>query len=275
MNTDICERSITLDFQSQHYMDVHLNFRRHITDQGHLMERALVEMILLEVRCCDLKRLRLASIGPGTGILDAPLVALLQEHVEVEYLGVDPNKFELDMARRRFSAAGIENYELREGIFEDLGPEYAGTFDVIIAVHVTYYSSDVRPMISKAMEMLAPEGKLMTMVSSNTPQNELFKDTTRPERGFDPVMSAEYRQLLSELGQEYTVGTLKAEIDLTAYQENPESEGSYRFLDFFLHADSRSLPEDRLRRYRRVIENQMIRDGARAILPHHVDLVIS
>jgi len=264
-----------LDFTSQRYMDAHLNFRQNLTNQGRLMQEYLRDKISSYITSNNLEHIGIASIGSGTGIIDAPLIGDLQNLCPVNFLGIEPNKFENKMASDKFQNILNANSQAHffEGLMEDIDPSKYNKFDVITGVHVTYYSSDITHMIKKAFELLNPDnGLFIILVSANTPQNELFKETTKAIHNYTPFMANEYKAILDSLGVSYTSESINAKVDVTDFLNDPYSKSSTQFLDFFLHADSASIESEDIERYINVIRSHAI-VGERSFLPHIVEAI--
>lgn len=257
-----------LAFDSQSYMDAHLNFRNNLTNQGQLMQDALYDAILRRIKEKGLVHLRLASIGSGTGIIDAPLVARLAAHLPVQYVGIDPNIYEIAMAKENFMAQGINDAVFHHNLIENVDLGALGQFDVVIMVHVTYYSADIAPMLSAANHMIGANGLLLNIASTDNPQNQLFVETTRAIHGHTPTLAGDYVAGVVALDHDYWQQEINARILLDDYFADPSSDASWQFLDFFLHADSRSIRDGLIARYRQTIEAASVTTDEGIILPH-------
>ena len=267
---------LPLSFASNEYMQAHLNFRLNLTDQGDLILSFLQNWLRAHAEKNRLHLFKLASIGSGTGIIDVPLIRHLQGYCSVRYLGIEPNEYENKMAKKALSDVLSEGGAyFFTGLIEELElSEHVGKYDAIVAVHVTYYSANIKPMIRNALKMLhAEHGRLVTIVSANTPQNELFKETTKELYGYEPTLADDYKKLLDDIGVQYEVSIIKGVIDISDFLKNPGSDSSKLFLDFFLHVNSSSIKGSQKGKYIEVIKQTTIERDGKLTLPHIAEVV--
>ncbi len=267
-----------LKYDSHAYMEAHLNFRQHLTNQGELMLAYLQESLSQFITDApELRPFRLASIGSGTGILDVPLVQELQTLAPINYLGIEPNSHQMDMAKAKMLdiLTPTSSAQFSTSTMEAYVPNTkTSPFDAMIAVHVMYYSPDIRPMLAKAFDLLHPaHGRLLAMVAADNAQNRLFMETTEALHGFVPYLSNTYRDILDSMQITYDIDTIQAVIDITDFANNPTTPDSMMFLDFFLHMDASSLPPAELERYTRSICDAAEEHAGKLLLPHVVDAV--
>jgi acyl transferase domain-containing protein/trans-aconitate methyltransferase len=120
--------------------------------------------------------LRVLEIGAGTGGTTSSLLRVLPPD-RSEYLFTDVSDVFLDRARERFSAypqLRFGRFDLELGLAEQgFAP---GQFDVIVSANCVHASSDLRAVLSRLRELLAPNGVLMLVES--TVHFEFFDITT-------------------------------------------------------------------------------------------------
>jgi hypothetical protein len=260
-----------LSFESKEYMDAHIHFRKKVTNQGELILEYLKQKLAGHIKSQSLDCLRLASIGSGTGIIEVPLVDYLQSFCPISFLGIEPNEHENKMAKAAMEKIALEHskFDFYAGSIEDFETDIRSCiFNAVIGVHVTYYTDDIRSMLNKALSLLHPKhGILIMVVSDNTPQNELFIETTEVIHGFKPVMANAFRGILEDLGLGYQEEKIEAKINITSFIKDPKSQNSKKFLDFFLHADSSSLTKSQKEKYIKVIKQNLTNISRRFYCP--------
>ena len=113
----------------------------------------------------------------------------------------------------------------------------------------------------------------MKVISANTPQNELFKETTKELYGYEPTLADDYKKLLDDIGVQYEVSIIKGVIDISDFLKNPGSDSSKLFLDFFLHVNSSSIKGSQKGKYIEVIKQSTIERDGKLTLPHIAEVV--
>lgn len=266
-----------LAYTSKSYMDAHLNFRKNLTNQGDKILKFLQNKLSEHIRDTGCQTYNLASIGSGAGIIDSPLVGAIQRECPVNYLGIEPNLHENEKAKEEMMRVISDGSEADffSGCIEELShSSMHSAFDAIIAVHVTYYARDIAPMLEKAFSMLNTEsGCIFAVVSANTIQNELFMHVTHAMYGYVPFLANQYKQFLDAKGYRYKEEVIKAEIDLTDFCADPDSQSSIIFLNFFLHCDSSSMSNSDRNSCIDIIIDQTVEKNGRSILPHIAEAV--
>lgn len=232
-----------LHFEDRGYMDAHIAFRKECTNQGALMLEYLTQIISAQLRTKQGPS-HMLSVGSGTGLMDAPLLAAIRQQHEVSYLGIEPNTHEVYMAHTLFTqhCGSTDQINFHNGIIETMPMEPRPDADVAIAVHVTYYSADVKPMISRTLECLqARSGTLYMCVSRTGGPMQLFSDAVARLHGYRPYLSEDVLGLLTELDCDVSTHSLEATIDIARFLNAPDHANTKRFLDFWMHADVGSL----------------------------------
>lgn len=186
-------------------------------------------------------RLRVLSVGSGTGILDHPLSAILGETAAcVEYAGVDPNPYECELCRSRFESnpsPGVRFHAVRSR-FEDYGTNHR--HDLILAVNSLYYMEDSAGVIRKALSMLAGEGRLVLIHAPRGSVNQLADLFWRRQLKRPPWFAGHVEAALDGMGIRYARDDIQGELDVGPCFEKDNPAGK-RILDFLVQTDSARL----------------------------------
>lgn len=117
------------------YVDAHRAFERASTQQSQI--RRVIEAEARHLLRTGASDLDVLSVGCGCGMLDAPFLAHVGDHVR-SFVGVDPNPVALDQCRQALEAGpGPLDYQLKCTQIEDF---HGGRrYDLIYCSHVFYY----------------------------------------------------------------------------------------------------------------------------------------
>lgn len=278
MNKKRLENIRPLNFTSKAYMDAHLNFRNKITNQGKLMVEFLQNYGSDYIKKHDEERYKIASVGAGTGMIDAPFVEYLQRVSPITYQAIEPNPHENKIAKAKMEQVMGPESEAHffTGVLQEFELSNTGdVFDLIIAVHVLYYTSDVATMLRQMLNMLHRErGVLITIVASNMPVAKLFTETSDALFGYKPILSDEFKALLDQQGVSYKTHMIEAQINIADIIDELGVPQNKQFFDFFIHADSASLPPEVKKEYIDIIRSEVIEQHGTLILPHIAEAVM-
>ena len=152
--------------EEAHYVDAHRAFEQASTQQSQI--RDVIEAEAQRLLQNGNEGLDVLSVGCGCGMLDAPLLAHLGDHVN-SFVGVDPNAVALDQCRQavgtasasldcRFECTSLEDFESDRH------------YDLIYCSHVFYYV-DAPAVVLDAMRALRRDTG--TLVIAHAPKERL------------------------------------------------------------------------------------------------------
>lgn len=203
--------------------------------------------------------LSVLAVGCGPGAVDAPLAAAARSRAVpdtvVRWTGIDPHgpsSAAFDAALRH-AAPGVE-VVAHTCTFDQLDTD--DRFDVVTFVHSMYYVPDVPAALRRAVELLAPGGRLLVLHAPLGALNELTAALAPETDGHPHWWSDTVADGLRGLDVEVEVEELDAQVDLTGCDSADPA-----LLDFTVQAEltddarpavlqalrSAALPGERLR----------------------------
>lgn len=144
---------------------------------------------------------RILELGCGSG---GNLIPVALRHPQSKVIGVDISGVQIDAGRKYIERLGIDNISLIEADFLDLGPDFHGEFDYIIAHGVySWVPPDVQEAVLNLIDRcLAPDG--VAFVSYNTypgwKTKEIIRDAMLMHAGARPTASEQVAYGRSMLG---------------------------------------------------------------------------
>jgi len=208
-------------------------------------------------------RLRVLSVGSGTGDFDLVLMGLLAgAGFGIDYTAVDPNPEHNAVFERRVRESGLplDRFRIIPLPFEaETAP---GTLDLIHFTHCLYYIPDRAGAILHAREMLAPGGSMLIFHQTAPGINEvqrLFMDRVKGDTR-EMFSCYDLFAILDRLAIPFTFDLLLSDVDVTGIVEGTR-EGRM-LLCFFLESSLEGVDGALLAEVTRYIrENSRIEDG--------------
>ncbi|MGC9435527.1 MAG: class I SAM-dependent methyltransferase [Methanomicrobiales archaeon] len=235
-------------------------FKAHSTEWDAL-SRWLADELLPTLGHRD--RIRVLSVGSGTGDFDLVLMRLLDgAGFGIDYTAVDPNHEHNAVFERRVRESRLSPD--RFGILPvPFQPGTApGTYDLIHFTHCLYYIPNRAEAIQRAREMLAPGGSLLIFHQTALGINEvqrLFMERVKGETR-EMFSCFDLLAILDRLDIPCTFDLLLSDVDVTDIMDGtPEGE---MLLCFFLESGLEGVdPALFAEVIRYVRENSRVEDG--------------
>lgn len=218
-----------------HYVRAHEAFRA-ATNQQALIE----DWFRTEMAVQPYGALSVLSVGCGSGLLDAALLAMLQARANpLHYTGIDPNPAQIAAftARMMAAAGGSSHVRSEVATLDDFCP--AASFDAIFVVQTFYYVPDVRAALARCWEWLKPGGRLVVVNAPCEALNRL-SDVVWSRQLAGPWYSEDVARACEALGLACRRDSLHAQLDVGDCAA-PDGAGS-PVLDFILQTDAAALP---------------------------------
>ncbi len=229
------------ELSHQRYDETHELFEQSSNQQRRII-KWLLDLISSDY--ASVQRLKILSVGCGSGIMDVPLIkSIAQTSNQVEYTGVDPNELACRRFQDDFDDQELPNVQLdlREQDIESLIS--TDRFDVIHLVHSLYYFDDPADTLDGLLKLLAPEGKVLIVQAPEAELNQLAKCfwTHHEEHGiwFSDCLAGH----LSERGLAFSRQRIDGEVDVTRCFEADCPRGEM-ILDFITQSDCQQLDDD-------------------------------
>ena len=139
---------------------------------------------LVAEKCCQLletkssKSFRIFSIGCGDGTFDITILQTIADRfpdVKIHYIGTDIDGQFCQQARELLS--GIKNVEIETLVTDfqqmEMSKVVIPPCDLVLAVHVFYYMTDINKALSNAQKLRKPDGTthVLMLVSQASPHN--------------------------------------------------------------------------------------------------------
>lgn len=148
------------------YVDAHRAFERASTQQSQV--RRVIEAEAQRLLRDGSSGLDVLSVGCGCGMLDAPFLTQVGDHVN-SFVGVDPNPVALDQCRQALEAGtGPPDYQLECTQIEDFHGDRR--YDLIYCSHVFYYVDAPSAVLDTLRSLRHDTG---TLVIAHAPKGRL------------------------------------------------------------------------------------------------------
>ncbi len=256
--------------EDEAYVRAQRAFRAATTQQAVILADVLARV---REAAAGRDQVSLLSVGCGSGLLDLPLLGhLLEEHVRVRYVGVDPNPVACRALRLGLARLGdgLEGDVVCRGFEEAALGE---SFDAVVLVHVLYYDADPTRLLARALECVGERGRLLVYSAPENGLSQLFKRATQQLHGFEPWLTPQTRAALERLGCRPRCERRVAELRL-ASPDDATGAVSDEILDFVLHADARSLSRADRARIVRYLEGVSLDGRGDRTVPHAFDVLV-
>ncbi len=171
--SNIMPASMLHTLEESYYTVSHIVFEQASNQQKKIIEWFAKNASTLAIH----DRLRILSIGSGTGILDKKLIPLFQPLVsQIHYVGIDPNNEACTLFEENVSSLHTQNVSISTHVTQLESYETDQLFDLTLMVHVLYYFSDPYLPILTSYNLLKPKGKAVIVVALDDALNSFFKE---------------------------------------------------------------------------------------------------
>lgn len=248
----------------------------HETFEGASNQRSLIlEWLKKVANRIDLPRQRhaaLLSVGCGGGVMDRRIAHVFADHVDtVSLVGVDPNPEHTQAFQHQLSGEGFD-LESFTGGFEDFQSNQK--YDVIHFVHCLYYFEHIAPELSKAVEMLSPNGVLVVLQAPNEALNHLADRVWKKQFDQSAWFSDDVISALREMDIDLLTERLDAVVDVTDCFDSHSKSGAEK-LDFIVQAETRKLSSTLQSSLLDSLRSICRQQGDRLLCKHPVDAIVA
>ena len=252
---------------STYYGAAHAQFEA-ASDQQSLLLRWFAE----HARADDTgQRVAVLSVGCGSGMFDRPLVEKWKlQTPRLSYVGVDPNapgcaQFAEGFRHEKGDDVRIEVHAVPFGAYVT-----AMRFDVVHFVQSIYYVPEPAAALTRALNLLKPDGKLVVAVAPAAEMNQIAERFWEKQWGRPACFAENVCALLDAEKLPYDVDVIDARLDVTSCFDSMSAQGG-AILDFLVQGKTADLPrplQAALRNYVRAISTET--SGGTWLAPHPV-----
>lgn len=244
---------------SARFLETHVTFERSSTQQDQI--RDALAAYPLPARASAL------SIGPGSGILDGPLLARLAPGRALRYVGVEPNPLQSQKLEARLAGLPVDAAVVTS-TFE--GFTTREVFDVVWVIHTHYYFASVSAGLERASRLVAPGGRLILAAAPRGALNRLAQAFWSDHAADALWFAEEIASFLESTGRPVARTRIDARLDVTACFGGAPRGDAIR--DFVVQAEVSARPGPRA-----WVDGQLRAMGreetdGRWTVPHPVDL---
>lgn len=249
-----------IELEGQNYLECHEVYCDSTNQQAKMLDAMF---IYVEKTFEDRSRYNILSIGCGSGFFEIPLLKkLLDKNQKIHFVGIDSNKEETSAIQQKLDSLARQNKNFSFEIFnEDFDSfSFNRSFDVILCVHVLYYSSNLESTLLKISYLLGYDSKLVIM---NAPLQDMaipFFCISNKLWGTAPWYSQEIEKTFALRKIPYSKQHISASLDISSCFV--QSVRGKQLLDFILGVDTE---------YFRTYQKQMFLDYLREISQTNLD----
>ncbi len=216
-------------------------------------------------------RIKILSIGAGTGDFDEQIIATFSPNMPLEYHFIESNPHHSQELEHRFSEReNNRKFVIHACKFpsEEIRSE---KFDIIIMAHVLYYFEDRQQAIVDAMKQLSDDGVLLIVHQTGLGVNQIQKQF-RVNHNYSCSIQ-DLANILDNLGSNYSRAMLPTSLEVTSIFKN-ETETSDLLMSFFIETNIKTLSSQQQSDLTNLIKSLSFERAGRFFLFHPVGILL-